>query len=90
MIFEYVILAITTIINFVLGLLPTLPPMPTVVTDATTFLLGIIENASGALSYLYSETLFDAIIVMMIALFTFEYLYHMIMWLIRKIPLSIH
>lgn len=90
MIFEFLIATVFTILQYTLGIFPSLPAMPQAIIDAGAWVIATVGSGAQVLSTIYSPPLFAAILTSIIVLVQFEQLYHLTMWIIRKIPISIH
>lgn len=58
MIVNALLAVIRAIMEFILGLLPSMPPLPAFVVNGLDFLTNIICDSAGILCYLMGETLF--------------------------------
>jgi len=87
MILDVILNAIDSLITTVFSILPTLPPTPPQIIAAGDWLINMVSQATGLLKYLYTPTLFNIITVLVVALLLFEQIYHLGMWIIKKIPI---
>lgn len=76
----------TLIINFY-SLLPSLPPMPENVDTIIQSVLNAITDVVGLFRLLYGDILFTAMIAIVFGLYAFKFVYHSVMWVIKKIPM---
>jgi len=90
MLFELLFSIVTSFLNLILGIFPSLPDVDPAIETAANGLVGLVTQSVGLLIALVSPPLFVAVIASFILLFQFETVYHLIIWLIRKIPISIH
>lgn len=91
MIFTYMITALLALVSGIFSILPTVPPMPVAVTTAGVWVTDQITLVVGVLNMIYGQTLLAALMVVIIGMFTFDWIYHTAMWIIRKIPMiNIH
>jgi len=67
--------------------LPDLPSMPTAISTASEWTIDQIAGVISFLSMLYTPVLLTAIVLVIIALFSFEFLYRQFLWVIKKIPI---
>ena len=74
---------VTTIFNVI----PDLPDMPTSIVDAGEWVTTEIESVISVIRMLLGSTLLDAVVVVIIAMFTFEKIYHTALWVLKKIPM---
>ena len=86
MIITSIFSTVIVFVNGIIGLIPTLPQFPTAFTNALDWLSIHLVTAIIIFKYLFGETFFNVTIVAVIALLTFEYTYHLVMWVARKIP----
>lgn len=78
-----IMLAITAL----LSILPTLPAMDSGVVSAGAWVTTQVSNTISVLNWIFGSTLLAAIMVVVLALFNFEWVYHSIMWIVHKIPM---
>jgi len=86
MIFEALITTVLTITYSIFELF-NVPDMPTAITTAASYLSDVIIFAVSFLKQVLTPTLLSASVIVLVAVFYFETLYHGIMWVIRKIPM---
>ncbi len=80
---------INTMITFIIAIfspLPTIPATPTAIVDGGTWVTTTIGEVISVLNMLYTPALLAACMIVIIAIFNFEMIYHGIMWILRKIP----
>jgi len=87
MIVTFIITTLLNVVKTVMGILPTVPAMPQPVIDAGNWVISTIIGMVSLLTMLYGTTLFAALIVVGLALLNFTWIYHTIMWIVRKIPM---
>lgn len=90
MIVEFLMSVISALVQGVLGLIPSIPAMPGWVDTAADYLLNSLAGVVGILVYLYTSQLFLFVLTTFVVIIGFEHLYHLAMWIIRKLPTSIH
>jgi hypothetical protein len=81
---------INTMITFVIAIfspLPTVPATPQAIIDGGAWVTTTIGEVISVLNMLYTPTLLAACMIVIIAAFNFEMIYHAIMWILRKIPM---
>jgi len=88
MILDFIFGIISTLLNGVMYLLPSLPAMPTEITDATDWLVDQVGLVSGFFAYLYGPVFFAAILGAVVVLLNFEFFFHTFQWIWRKLPIS--
>ena len=86
MIWNVVINAVFGVITTILGVLPNAPATPPEVSAAGAWITTQVTNVIGILNMLYGTALLSAIMLVIIAMFNWEWIYHSTMWLVRKIP----
>ena len=85
------IIALLTPITFLLSAIPAIAQMPTAVTDGLDLILSGLTNVVHLLRYAYTPLFFNAMIIIALAVLTFNYWYSGLMWVLRKIPfIDIH
>lgn len=89
MIFNVIFKSVVIFLEFVFGLLPSLPAMPKEIVEIFNSFVSYISGSIGIIKWLLSPALFNATIVLAIALFNFDYLFRLTMWLVRKLPLGV-
>lgn len=75
-------------LQLVFSVLPSLPDMPTVITDATDYFVNAVTSISGLFIWIYGQTLWTALIAVTLLLLNFEHAYKLTMWVVRKLPIS--
>lgn len=91
MILMLIIAVFISLVELILGVLPNAPATPQAVTDGGAWIVDQIASTIAVLNYVFTAPLLAAIMIVVIAMFTWEWVYHSTMWLIRKIPaLHIH
>lgn len=91
MIFTLIVVGLIALVQLILGVLPNAAATPQTVIDGGQWIIDSIASVIAVLNYVYGSVLLAAIMVVVIAMFTWEYVYAAIMWLIRKIPaINIH
>lgn len=77
------------ILEGILGVMEILPDFPeSLVNSLNTFFDLIFDNLSLASFFIRIETV-KIIVPLFLAAYNFEYIYKFIMWIVRKIPVSI-
>jgi hypothetical protein len=88
MIFTALLSVVTSVVVWILNLLPSLPDMPQEIVTAAEWMVSQLESVYGVLAAIYSPGLLSAIATSLIALLLFEQIYHLTMWVIRKLPIG--
>jgi hypothetical protein len=87
MIFTLMIVGLIALVQLIFGVLPNAPATPQSVIDGGAWITDQIGSVIAVLNYVFGATLLAAIMVVVIAMFTWEYIYAASMWIIRKIPM---
>lgn len=87
MIFQFILDAILATVTAIFTVLPSAPALPSAISTAGTWVVTQVSNSIAFLNMIYGTTLLAAIIVVAIGIFTFEWIYHTVMWIIHKVPL---
>lgn len=85
MIVFVVVVGVALIIS-VFILMPDLPATPQILIDSTNLLVSLISNFVGLYKYMMTPALALVSIVLSIAILSFEPIYKVSMWILRKIP----
>lgn len=86
MIINFIVDSMLSVLKLIFGILPNVPAIPTAISDGGTWITDQISSVIGVLNMVYGQTLMAAIMVVVIAMFSFDWVYHTAMWIIRKIP----
>lgn len=86
MIINFIIHMILTPINLIFDVLPDLPSMSSTITTALAWVTTTIADTVSVIRMVLGGTLLDAVIVVVVLAFSFEYVYKVIMWVLKKIP----
>lgn len=77
------------VLRTVFSVLPSLPPMPTQFATVGDFIIDTIASTAAYINYVLSTPIIVATVGALIAIFNFEKLYQLTMWVIRKIPIGV-
>lgn len=66
--------------------MPDLPATPQVLIDSTDLLVNVLSQFVGVYKYIMSPSLAFISVTMIIAIFAFEPIYKIALWVLRKIP----
>lgn len=72
--------------GFQFSIIPNVPPLPQPIIDSLNGYLDIALSGVGVVRYFIGDILFNAIIIVGIAILVFDYAYSIFLWAIRKIP----
>ena len=89
MIFNIFFGAISTLIQTVFGVLPDLPDMPVGITNALDMIPDMIRFGSRFLSYYIGSTFLLVMIPILVVLVNFNWIYHLVFWIIKKLPIGV-
>jgi hypothetical protein len=87
MIFDTLITGIFALITTVLGVLPSLPAIPTDITTPMESFFTFVHDGAAILDMVLTTPLLTAAILVIAGTLAFEQIYHGVMWLVRKIPM---
>jgi hypothetical protein len=91
MIFLFLIKVILGLITGVFYILPSLPAMPSAVVTAGDWTATQITGAISILNMIYGTTLLAGMMVIIIAMFSFELIYRSSMFVLHKVPfINVH
>lgn len=90
MILELIITAITNVLKIVLAVLPNLPQLPNSITTSISRVMSVIFDNVGLLGIFVRISTIKLLVPLVILVVNFEHIYHFIMWIIKKLPLSIN
>lgn len=85
MIIQAILSVFATAVTFLFDLLPSLPPLPGVITDGLASLTGAVTSVIGLVSYLYTPTLTVFVIVAVLALLNFDNVHKLVLWFLHKV-----
>lgn len=86
MIIDFIISVFATFVKGVFYILPSLPDMPEPITSGGDWLINTVTSVASVLTMVYSPALMAIMISTAILLLNFEHIYHVTMWILRKIP----
>lgn len=87
MIVLYLVKGFVAIIQGLLGVLPSLPPIPAEIETGSDWVIDFITAPVGLAQLIYSPVLFGVIVTLWLALIFFDQIFHTVMWIVRKIPM---
>jgi len=80
-----IIAGIFTALN---GLIPNIPTMPTEISDIADTLSTSIATGWGTIVGFFGVGFMVAVLGMVIAIINFTHVYHLILWVLRKLPIG--
>jgi hypothetical protein len=86
-ILQFLVDTLINVLETILSVLPTVPAMPSSIVTAGTWITDQIGNSIAFLNMIYGTTLLSAIMIAVVAMFTFEWVYHTTLWVIHKVPI---
>lgn len=90
MILEAIIDLIKSLLYLIFDILPDLPSMPDTLVNSINYVLDIIFNNSVSILSLFVRiNTFKIAVPVVIALMNLDKIYSLVMWVIKKIPLSV-
>lgn len=90
MIIEAIINLITTLLKFILDLLPSIPDLPTSIMTSLDNVTSTIFSHLDLLGLFVRIDTIKLLVPLVVVAYNFEHIYHFVMWLIKKLPLSIN
>lgn len=81
-----VIIIVFGILKGLFWIVPSLPQMPEEITSAITTVFSYLVGATNFVSWLLTPQLLVFIVSTSILILTFDTVYGMVMWVLRKIP----
>lgn len=74
--------------NFILNIIPNIPPMPIGLSNSINNVLDTIFGHLDLLGLFIRIDTIKILIPILLALFNFSWIYHLVLWIIHKIPVS--
>lgn len=90
MILELIMNAVLFLLKSVFGLLPNIPQLSTSLTQSIDKVFNVIFDNVGLLGLFVRISTIKWLVPLVIVVYNFEHIYHFVMWVIKKIPLSIN
>ena len=89
MILELIMSAVLFLLKTVFSLLPNIPQLSETLTNSIDRVFGVIFDNVGLLGLFVRISTIKWLVPLVVVVYNFEHIYHFIMWVIKKIPLSI-
>ena len=89
MIFNVLLTIVLGLINLIFSWLPALPQVPTEFSSAISNFFDLIFQNSGIVSFFLPMALVKIALPIVLVLVNFKYIYHISMWILRKLPWSV-
>lgn len=86
MILDFLIQSAVNILLSIIDALPTIPDMPTAISASGDWAVQQIVVVTSFMQLIFSEPLLTATVVIVAVFYAFEPAYHLILWVLRKIP----
>jgi len=80
--------AVAGLIILIASVLPDIPAMPTAISDIGTTLSTLIVSGWATIAGFLGIPFMIAMTVIIIGIMNFEHIYHLSMWVIRKLPIG--
>lgn len=90
MIPQFFLSVIGGFVKLVFSILPDVPAMPMWVSDSLDAFMTVVLDGVALVSYLYSPLILAFIFTTAVVIINFEYLYRSTMWIVHKLPWSVH
>jgi len=90
MILEFVLSVVGTVLRALFGVLPDLPEAPAWLTTTLDTFIGSVMSGVAFVSYIMTPTIFIFVLSTFLVLLNFEYIYHLVLWIIKKLPIGSH
>lgn len=87
MILEFIVRNMVSMLKTIFGVLPNVPATPAIIVTSGNWATDQVVQVVSLLRMVYSTPLFNALLVVAVGIISFESVYHLIMWIIRKIPM---
>ncbi len=86
MIVLLLIMLLISLVELILGVLPNAPATPSAVVSGGDWIVDSIASVISVLNWVFTPALMTAIVIIVVGMFTWEYIYAATLWLLRKIP----
>lgn len=87
MVLDFIFNIFASIVKSVFGILPTVPAIDSSISNAGTWITTNVSDLISVIHLIYGRTLFNVIMLTVLVLLNFEWVYHTILWIIKKIPI---
>lgn len=89
MILEWILIAFVGIIKALFGLLPNMPMLPEFIGSSITALFDLVFDNVQLLGFFISISMIKVLVPCLILVENFDHIYHFVVWILKKIPISI-
>lgn len=90
MIVEGILSVIKLLVSFVLNILPTIPDVPEVFSTSINQVLDLIfTNGANLIGLFIRPSTIVVVVPLLLVILNFEYIYKLVMWIVKKLPFSI-
>ena len=89
MILEIILNSIKNTMFYIFWLLPDIPDIEISLLESLTQYINLIFDNLGLLPFFINISTIKALVPLIILVINFEHVYHFIMWVVKKIPVSI-
>jgi len=87
MIINFIVNVVLGAIQAIFSILPSAPATPSAVSSGGTWVTDTITDVISFFRMIFTGTLLDAALIIIVAIFTFPLIYKTVMWILRKIPM---
>jgi hypothetical protein len=87
MILRLLLDVVRSILIFIFSLLPNIPNLPRSLIDTINNYLDIIFSNLTLLGFFINISTIKVLIPLFVIVYNFEHIYHLTMWIIRKLPM---
>jgi len=88
MIFDFLFSAMTYILNFIIGLFPTIPAIPEAFVTVGDFIISIASQASGFIKYVMSDAIFYAFLSVIVVVLAWDNIVTMVKLILKLTLIS--
>ena len=89
MLIELIVNIFTATLKTLLSLLPNIPQLPNSLSTSLNNVFTTIFNNVGLIGLFFRISTIKILVPLVIVVVNFEHIYHFIMWIIKKLPLSV-
>lgn len=88
MITSVILQALFGMVQIILWIFPDVPPMPEGIVSGTDYIIALIGQMIGVVSYILSPTILIFSLTTILIIINFESIYHLLQWVVRKLPIG--
>lgn len=90
MIFQILIVIILGLINAIFSILPSIPNVPTELSNAISSFFDLLFSNSGLVGFFVPMNIVKIALPIAIIISQFDHIYKMALWVIKKLPFNIN